>query len=268
MSSAPAQQSDGGAQHAASALRKLNLDQAQLVREFEQHYDISPRQIGFDSRSGEPIFDYDALSVLSLVLAPDIVNMETEIERLDDAAGVASVKCRVVLRDGRSRDPLGFAFVGEAMHDGSTIDDLKQALLVAQARAARAGLRAVGFNPVQAHARRMRGEDMTLNLSADPRSKDLATIHILREEAGLVTPDGDDTAYRNLLGDLFKDEEQRPIRSARDLDEKQRAQFIANLRSLKSVKERSLGSAHTTVSDVTSAERALHANAGGAAPRA
>jgi hypothetical protein len=235
--------------------RSLSIQQEQLVRAFAQ-YGIQPRQISFDIRGNEPVFDFNALSVLSMALAPDIVSMETEeLDRRDD---YVSLKCRVILKDGRSRAPLGLALIGEVLPDNTKIVDYKQAFLVAQSRAARAAFRAVGFNPVQAHERRMRGEDLALDFNTDPRAKDLATIHLLADEAGLITEVGDDTAYRKHIGDLFADDEGRPITSARNLDDKQRSQLIASLRSMKALKERVLGTANGR------GEAALAANANAA----
>jgi hypothetical protein len=235
---APAsEQSITGAPHRP---RQWTLEQEQLAREFKQHYGIEASQIGFETDRPDPIFDYDALSVLSLALTDEIVNMSTEPVGSNEVTGVVMMKCVVTLRDGRTREPIGTAALGEVMPGGGEIADFKQALDVAQARAVRKGLRAVGFDPVKAHQKRMRGEDLALNLPPDPHRQQMAEIHLLAQEAGLITENGDDSTYRTLMGQLFTDESGQPITTATKLNDKQRADFIANLRSLSAIKKRTL----------------------------
>ena len=133
--------------------------------------------------------------------------MIAERGNVDHIAGIADATCVVTLRDNRSRTVYGTALVGEQMPGGNQIGDIKQALDIAQARAARRGLRAVGFDPVRAHEKRMRGEEVVLDLSEpkDLRRCDLATIHLLKRECGYNTGTGDDQDYRALIRQLFPD---------------------------------------------------------------
>jgi hypothetical protein len=217
--------------------RQLTLAQEQIVREFTTTYDLERHQISFDGEHAEPIFDYDALSILSLTLAPDIVSMIAERGTVDPRDGIADASCVVELRDGRSRTVFGTAFVGEEMFDGNKIEDFRQALDVAQARAARRGLRACGFNAVKAHQKARAGETLELNLEEvkDVRAADLALIHVLARECGYITGTGDDESYRDLIHSLFPDLVEP---SAAHMNEKQRAYFITTLRSLKGARQR------------------------------
>ncbi len=235
---------------ATATQRELTLEQEQLVRDFVKHYELDPDQISFDSDRGTPVFDYDALSVLSLALAPDIISMIAERGNVDHIAGIADATCVVTLRDNRSRTVYGTALVGEQMPGGNQIGDIKQALDIAQARAARRGLRAVGFDPVRAHEKRMRGEEVVLDLSEpkDLRQCDLATIHLLKRECGYNTGTGDDQDYRALIRQLFPDL-QEP--SAAHMDEQQRVYFITTLRALHNSRQRTMrtttGAAHSAL---------------------
>lgn len=243
--------------------RRWTLEQEHLAREFEKYYGIEPRQIAFESERLEPIFDYDALSVLSLVLAPQIVNMETEPVNAPTQPGVVMMKCVVTLDDGKSRAPIGSATIGEPMPGGGTIEDFKQALDVAQSRAVRKGLRAVAFDPLKMHQKKMRGEELTLALPPDPHRDQMAEIHLLAREAELITDEGNDDEYRKLMGQLFKDEGGEAITTATKLNEAQRSQFVATLRALAKAQRRPLDPMAAG-----RAERALHANAEAAGPRA
>ncbi len=127
------------------------LKQEELAREFVEAYGLDRKQISFEGASEQPIFDFDALSILSLRLT-DIPDIRVEPGDFHNAAGIATAICRITLRDLRAREVYGNCLVGEVMYDGTEVADIGQALKIAQARALRTGLRAVGFDPF-AHTR-------------------------------------------------------------------------------------------------------------------
>ena len=92
------------------------------------------------------------------------------------------------LPNGNLRRIYGVAFLGETMHDGSTIDSWKQAVNVSRARAMRTILRAVGFDPVAAH-RSFKKSGNVLELQPPAtltRDQERKEIHILADELGLI----------------------------------------------------------------------------------
>jgi hypothetical protein len=206
------------------------LKQEEMAREFMEAYGLARKQISFDGVSEQPIFDFDALSILSLKLT-DIPDIRVEPGDFHNAAGIATAICRITLRDGRTREVYGNCLVGEVMHDDSEGSDIGQALKIAQARALRTGLRAVGFDPVRAH----RMQQSEAGEFQDLRTSQLAELHILGAELGYIIGD-DKTAWKNLVHSHFG------VTSSADLNELQRSQFLTTLRALKAAHDRSQNS--------------------------
>lgn len=239
----------------AAANRPLTLEQEDFVREFTYLYGIERWQISFENERLEPIFDFDALSTLALKLS-DISSIVVEPGDIDAHLGIATSSCEVKLPDGRLRLVFGSAMMGEQMPNGGNIVDLKQALDVSQARALRKGLRAVGWDPVRAH-RETKSEYNRQNpaspVSTTPspedelRKNELAEIHILAKELGLIDEKGDKTKYRTLIGVYFPG-----VESSEKMNGVQRAQLIATFRALKNSR--------------ANVNRALRANAEGTNP--
>jgi len=217
----------------AKPRRPLTLEQEQILREFTEHYGLERKQIGFDGDRAEPIFDVDALSQLALELS-DIPSIIIEPGNIDSSVGIVTSSCEVKLADGRMRTVHGSALLGEEMHDGGIINDIKQALDVSAARALRKGFRAVGFDPVKAHEKRIKGQDLSLSLSseAEQRNRELAEAHKLGEELGYIFGDNK-VAWSNLVNSYFPGHT-----SSGTLNSVQRAQFLSMLRAWKTARSR------------------------------
>lgn len=204
-----------------SPRRVLTLAQEEIVRDFTDAYDIERDQIGFRGEDLEPIFDFDALSILALALT-DFREISVEPGDFNAIGGVATATCGVVLSDNRLRGAYGHCVIGQQLHDGSEVTDLSMAMGVARARALRTGLRMAGFDPVRAHRARQ-GEALAFTPAEeiDPRTKDLRQIHAFAQELFWVK-DGDDSEYRRQINTLYPG-----ITSAGDMTDQQRSQFIA-----------------------------------------
>ncbi len=204
--------------------RVLTLAQEEIVRAFTNDYDIEHDQIGFRGEDLEPIFDFDALSILALALT-DFREISVEPGDFNAIGGVATATCGVVLSDNRLRGAYGHCVIGQVLHDGSEVTDLSMAMGVARARALRTGLRMAGFDPVRAHRahRAHQGENLPFSPpeETDQRTKDLRQIHALAEEL-LWVKDGDESEYRRQINTLYPG-----INSAGDMTDQQRSQFIA-----------------------------------------
>ncbi len=213
----------------------LSLSQEQIVSEFVETYGLDRKQISFDGNGIDPIFDFDALSILSLALS-DIPTIRVTPGDFNNLAGLATADCFVQLRDERSRSVYGHALIGETLHDDKVVEDMSQALYLARGRALRAGLRAVGFDPVRAHQAAKLNQRTPTSFS-DVRTRELAEAHILGEElcyilnevnsSGAVTGK-DKTAWVNLIGLYFPG-----MTSSGDLSDLQRSQFLQILRGIK-----------------------------------
>ena len=207
------------------------LKQEELAREFVEAYGLDRKQISFEGASEQPIFDFDALSILSLRLT-DIPDIRVEPGDFHNAAGIATAICRITLRDLRAREVYGNCLVGEVMYDGTEVADIGQALKIAQARALRTGLRAVGFDPVRAR----KSQQVEGTQFKDLRSTELAELHLLGEALGYIIGE-DKTAWKNLISTHFRGQT-----SSGDLDDLQRSQFLSTMRALKSAHDRAQAS--------------------------
>jgi hypothetical protein len=211
--------------------RTLTKAQLTLQQEFIDAYGFKPEQIGFDGDSPEPIFDFDALSLLSMKLC-DLPHVETDFGTVERLHGLATARGIVTLPNGNVRKIFASASVGELMPDGEPIRDVNQAIQVARARAFRTILRAVGFDPVAAHRvfEESAGTQMLELAPVDPRLKQLAEIHLHAQAQNLIVVGGDGFVNRKVY-------EQKLAMicggktSCRDLDDRERAIWLQTLRA-------------------------------------
>jgi hypothetical protein len=236
-------QQAGGATPPPNQQKKkiLTLVQEQMVREFTDTYRIKRDQISFDGESLDPIFDYDALSLLALELS-DIPKIKVENGDFNPSVGLATAVCTVTLIDGRERETFASAMVGEVLFDGTVIEDLGSALNMTRSRALRIGLRSVGFDPVVAHEQRKTAAAQPADF-VDLRNSELAEIHMLGEELGYLLPEDEEKAtWKNLIATYFRGQT-----SSGDLNDLQRSQFLGMLRAWKSARMRTNDSSMASV---------------------
>jgi hypothetical protein len=213
----------------AQPTRRWTLEQETLALEFQNAYGIEPRSISFDGEQPEPIFDFESLNRLVHTLG-NFPMISTDLSQVVQEANLVIATCDIQVPDERLRHVTAGAVIGERLPNGSTIQDAAQALNVAQARALRAGLRAVGFDVVRAH--RQQGEaPLPLNLvkESDSRTKDLAQAHILGKQAGLIAADGNKELWSRLISMWFNGKT-----SSADLTDEELVIFVARLRGLAS----------------------------------
>lgn len=217
----------------AQPKRTHTIKQETIVREFTKTYNLDASQIGFDGESDQPIFDFDALSILGIRLT-DFRDITIEKGELDYINGVATSECRITLGDGRTRQVFASCPVGDVLHDGREIKDMSTALAVSRARAMRTAFRAVGFDPLREHEKQKEdGEALELSLDS-MRNKELAEIHLLGEQSGLIDPaTNDKTRYYKMMDVMFPD-----VTSARYMTQEQRAKWIGVLRGLSNAQRR------------------------------
>lgn len=219
-------------------IRKLTLNQTELVREFVATYDISPDHISFDGENPTPIFHHEALATIAGRLL-DFTSLSVSPTRIEETYAMA--KATLTLESGRTVTNFGYCSKGETLSGDKRVEDIPTALDVARVRALRAALRMIGFDPVRAHNARAATEVKTEAATvdgvpngaaplgfpdADPRTKDLRFIHAMATELGYIN--GNDTReYRRQIGIYFPG-----CTSAGELSDRERAQFIAILRGL------------------------------------
>lgn len=161
----------------------------QIKTEFKADYGIEADEIIFDP-DGAPFFTHDALSILAEKLAPQIRNVEVQLNLLNKADRFITVDCGVFLENGTARNTFGSAFVPERKADQTEEDEIKAfdlALGQAKARALRSGLRSVGFDPIKAHLARKGGNVIALQprTEEDEETTLRKAIHALRDEMNL-----------------------------------------------------------------------------------
>jgi len=211
--------------------RTYSREQRAIQKEFCEVYGFKPEQVGFDGNSLDPIFDYDALCLLSIRLC-DIPDIFTELASVDRLQGLAQSRCSLTLPGGAMRRVFATALMGEAMPDGEPIRDISQAISVSRARALRVGLRAVGFDPIKAHQtfKDSKGSQKLQLLPVDRRTAELAEIHMLAQALDWIVVGGDGfvnkTEYQRMMAVYFNGET-----SAKNMDDQHRSQWLTMLRS-------------------------------------
>jgi len=188
---------------------QLTRDQRAIVKEFRDAYGFKESQIGFDGDSTDPIFDFDAMSVLSVELCTT-PHVEVDFGSFDMALNIATANGFARLRNGNTRKIFGSAFIGETLHDGSTVRTKKEAIDLARARASRIIHRAIGFDAVKAHEAAKRGATVLELKVRSPRQNQLAECHILAERLGFIKREGrrviDRSPYDRLMASYFDGE--------------------------------------------------------------
>ncbi len=213
----------------APARKPLSLKQAELALELCTAYGFDESQISFEGNKLDPIFDFEALSLLAVLLS-DIQDIRVSVGDVNPSIGLVSASCAVTLADGRTREFFGSCMVEEVMHDNTTISSIQQALTVARARAQRVGLRAVGFDPVRAHREHKASAKPALGNEPDQRSNELAEIHLHAETLGLIKGEDKSLYYQNMAS-FFQDLEAAGTLSAGMMNDAQRAQWLGILRA-------------------------------------
>lgn len=186
----------------APPIRRYSVPQMNIVSDLCQTHGLDPTQIAFEGDDLNPIFDYEAVSLLSLRLT-DIRSIDCSLISRDQD-GRSTCECTVSLPDGRSRTVSDSAAIGEEMPGGGSVKDTRLADSVARSRASRLGIRAVGINLYHAHKRyRETGRIAAASTASDPRAAALRELHVLAVELDLIV-DGDKTAYQRFLADSFE----------------------------------------------------------------
>ena len=210
---------------------KLTTKQQTLVTELCEVHNLDASQISFHEKEDTPIFDYEAVNALSLRLT-DIQEIKAKIiKRGED---FAKVECIVILPDGRTRSIEETAYLNEPIGGNKTIESLRLAEQVAQARAVRRGVRAVGVNLYKAHKKFMEtGEVAQGHTNNDPRYCQYQEIKVLAKKLGLIffEKNGDEKvenreAYESLLMQNYE------VKSLTELDDMQLQRCKILFRSL------------------------------------
>ena len=203
----------------------LTAEQTAIVAEYVEMHNLDASQISFEGKEIKPIFDYEAVCALSLKLT-DIQDISCEISERDFEYRVVSAKCVVTLPDGRTRTSEDSAAIGDVIGDGKTIETMRLAENVAQARAVRRGIRSVGINLANAHT------NFKLNLSIskgstdyDPRQTQYNEIHLYAEKAGFIVGK-DKSEYQMFIAEQFDGRA-----SAKDLNDLELQRLLVAMRS-------------------------------------
>lgn len=221
----------GVARRPPEGQRTYSREQRAIQKEFIDAYGFAPEQISFDGPLLDPIFDFDALALLSMKLC-DLPHVETDLGEVDRLLGMATSRGIVTLPNGNTRKIFATAMVGETMPDGKPIKDINQAINVSRARVLRVLLRAVGFDPVAAHKifKESGGTQMLELVPVDPRLKQLAEIHLHAQALDLIVISGDGFVNKQ----LYKQRMSMVCdgkTSCRELSDEERAKWLQCLRA-------------------------------------
>jgi hypothetical protein len=180
----------------------LTPEQLAIQQEICQTHDLDADQISFEGTDPAPIFNYEAICLLSLKLT-DIQDIDCFVTERDATDKRVTVKCRITLPDARTRGVEASAELSEPLPDGKTIDTMSLAEAVARSRAARLGIRSVGVNLFKAHKKfRETGEIAVAHTHWDPRKPIYDEIHAAATDLALIV-NGDKSAYRQFIAESF-----------------------------------------------------------------
>jgi hypothetical protein len=172
-----------------------------IIGELVQTHGLDASQISFDGDEDTPIFDYEAISLLSLKLT-DIQKIDCWISERNEHVGYAASKCTVTLPDGRERCVSENAYIGEPLPRGARVEDIRTAEALARSRASRLGIRSVGVNLWNAHQKFVKtGEVAEGHTRHNPRKALYSEVHQLAENLGLISG-ADRSNYEELMPQL------------------------------------------------------------------
>jgi hypothetical protein len=204
----------------------LTPEQLSIQQDLCSTHDLTADQVSFEGEDPNPIFDYEAISLLSLRLT-DIQHIDCWVTDRDVENKRATVKCTITLPDGRTRAVESSAEFGEPLPDGKEINTMGLAEHVARSRASRLGIRSVGVNLFKAHKKfKETGEVAAGHTRFDPRKPIYDEIHVLAASAALIV-DGDKSAYRHFLSETFEG-----VVSAKDLSDSDLRKLQVMLRAM------------------------------------
>lgn len=203
-------------------------EQQRIASELSAQFGFPPDMVHFLNKK-KPTYPWLSADAL-LAIARATPTVKSIAEQFQDYIGELSQVLHiatVILDDGRSFSRTGVARIGEKLPDGS--DDWDEHYLAAS-RALRSTLDAAGIDPTKrpdamrpvAQFAAEKTASTDAGLAAAEMKRDLARIHILAVEAGLIVrgQNAGDSAYRQFLRDRFR------VDSALNLDPAGRQSLI------------------------------------------
>ena len=207
--------------------RQILTDEQKLIRaQFIAAHGLDADQISFEGDSNEPILDYESLNMLRLKLT-NIESIDTSYISRDYDMGYASCEATGNLPDGRNSRITESAEIGEPMPDGGKLETMRQAVNVAQARALRRLIRALGINILKAHQEYIQKGNTSEGVPVDPRIARTKEIHALAAEIGYINGT-DKSDYQNHIAAMFDGRT-----SSKDLDDLELSKLTTSLRALR-----------------------------------
>jgi hypothetical protein len=220
----------------------LNSTQVGIIRRLHQQFGVDPNRVKFLD-NGEPWLPADVLSAIGRATG-QIKTIDEDFSQYIPQCDQVVHKAVVIDAAGNAYGRSGVATIGERLPEMDEGEEVSVHDLAAS-RAIVKALTLAGVNPFKSGAivtlqnvqeevsdtavvTRPRTVEEARVAEAASRHRDLARIHILAVEAGLVTLPagsgrGDDSAYRKWLAENFQTE------TAAVLSESERAQVIAAL---------------------------------------
>jgi hypothetical protein len=209
--------------------QKLTKEQLELQNQFVTTYGLSPEQISFEGEKLEPIFDFEALSLLREKLTNfESIDVSQVSFNADDNS--AEAVCDIFTDQQRRIVVSDFAQIGELMPDGGRIESPMQAKRVARARAMRSGIRAAGVNLLRAHQLYLEGKPLSFE-PVDPRANRVKEIHALAGDIGFIVR-GDKTDYQKHIAEMFDGRT-----STEELDDIELQKLAVSLRAMRRVQQ-------------------------------
>jgi len=173
-----------------TALNNLSpaLDQEAFKRALSAAYGLNANTIRFDER-GKATLEHNDMQVVVQDLMPELISDDINFVRYVEETG--EVVCEATLRliNGRTVTRQGITFVGESLGEDKQVERVQQAIAIANARAYRAALLALGFDLVRAFlAKQMKAQPAATIVAIDKSIEgQRSQLHSVARNIGLLT---------------------------------------------------------------------------------
>lgn len=200
-----------------------------LVSEICRKYDLSHDQV-FLTQQGEIWFDYEALCTLANALG-EFMDISIEQDEINIEGQYVTAKAIIYFKNGESRRAFDTVIIGDPKPDGTTVQEMREAIALVRARALRAALRMANFDPVKRHtssgqvfSHGVQNAWQKMNAEAHQHGMTLGWIN---KVIGLGSNQYDKSRWYKQLQFYFPN-----AKTSKDLSEAQMSRWVSMLRAL------------------------------------
>lgn len=208
----------------------LTAEQARLIDELVNSYNIEPDDVKWFVGETRPFIGYEATAVIANHLVPALrgIGIENIEGHFPDSVGY---RCTLTFDTGHIRSAVGIANINETDSGDKKLSE-QQVYYLASSRALRNALRMAGIDLIKLHNAKKFGQpEYSGPHSATTSNYDnlVKQAHALGEETGFIKQ-GDKSSWRTFLKNRYD------VVSVNNLNEELLADLVAVLSSFRNIK--------------------------------